>query len=122
MRQGECFDKVARVLGMPYPGRGCPGQGGGAWRREKIHTLPRPKPGENPYDLSFSGLKTAALNLIHHAEQVGEALDVDSLCAGFSAAVSDMLVPRVELALQATGRKKVAIAGGVAANSAFDGM
>ena len=51
------------------------------------------------------------------AEQVGEALDVDSLCAGFSAAVSDMLVPRVELALQATGRKKVAIAGGVAANS-----
>ena len=113
---GECFDKVARVLGMPYPG-GAALDKAAERGDEKKYTLPRPKPGENPYDLSFSGLKTAALNLIHHAEQVGEALDVDSLCAGFSAAVSDMLVPRVELALQATGRKKVAIAGGVAANS-----
>ena len=113
---GECFDKVARVLGMPYPG-GAALDKAAERGDEKKYTLPRPKPGENPYDLSFSGLKTAALNLIHHAEQVGEALDVDSLCAGFSAAVSDMLVPRVELALQAPGRKKVAIAGGVAANS-----
>lgn len=113
---GECFDKVARVLGMPYPG-GAALDKAAERGDEKKYALPRPKPGENPYDLSFSGLKTAALNLIHHAEQVGEALDVDSLCAGFSAAVSDMLVPRVELALQATGRKKVAIAGGVAANS-----
>lgn len=113
---GECFDKVARVLGMPYPGGAALDQ---AAQRgdERKYALPRSRPGANPYDMSFSGLKTAALNLIHHAEQVGEALDTDSLCAGFSRAVSDMLVPRVEQVLRATGRKKLAIAGGVAANS-----
>ena len=57
------------------------------------------------------------MNLIHHAEQVGEELDVPSLCASFSGAVSDMLVPRVKMALESTGRKKLAVAGGVAANS-----
>jgi N6-L-threonylcarbamoyladenine synthase len=67
--------------------------------------------------MSFSGLKTSALNLIHHAEQVGDELDVPSLCASFSGAVSDMLVPRVQIALEMTGRKKLAVAGGVAANS-----
>ena len=113
---GECFDKVARVLGMPYPG-------GAALDRasqqgdETKYTLPRSKPGENPYNMSFSGLKTAALNLIHHAEQVGEPLDIPSLCASFSAAVSDTLVPRMVLAMEQTGYRKVAVAGGVAANS-----
>ena len=113
---GECFDKVARVLGMPYPG-------GAALDKlakqgdEGRYTLPRSKPGENPYNMSFSGLKTAALNLIHHAQQVGEALDVPSLCASFSAAVSDTLVPRVVLAMEQTGYRKIAVAGGVAANS-----
>ena len=67
--------------------------------------------------MSFSGLKTAALNLIHHAEQVGETLDINSLCASFSAAVSDTLIPRVEQALLQTGYSQLAVAGGVAANS-----
>jgi N6-L-threonylcarbamoyladenine synthase len=67
--------------------------------------------------MSFSGLKTAALNLIHHAEQVGEELNIPDLCASFTAAVSDTLVPRVEQALKQTGRKRLAAAGGVAANS-----
>ncbi len=113
---GECFDKVARVLGMPYPG-------GAALDRaaqtgdEKKYVLPRPHPGANPYDMSFSGLKTAALNLIHHAEQIGEPLDTNSLCAAFSGAVSDILVPRVTMAVEQTGCRKLAIAGGVAANS-----
>lgn len=113
---GECFDKVARVLGMPYPG-------GAALDRaarlgdEHKYTLPRSKPGENPFNMSFSGLKTAALNLIHHAQQVGEELDIPSLCAAFSGAVSDTLVPRAELALKQTGYGKIAVAGGVAANS-----
>lgn len=113
---GECFDKVARVLGMPYPG------GAALDKMAKLgddrkYTLPRSKPGENPYHMSFSGLKTAALNLIHHAEQVGEEIDIPSLCASFSAAVSDTLVPRVVMALEETGYRKIAIAGGVAANS-----
>ena len=113
---GECFDKVGRVLGMPYPG-------GAALDKmaqkgdETKYNLPRSKPGENPYNMSFSGLKTAALNLIHHAEQVGEELDIPSLCAAFTAAVSDTLVPRVVRALEETGYKKIAVAGGVAANS-----
>lgn len=113
---GECFDKVGRVLGMPYPG-------GAALDRaaqqgdDTRYDLPRSRPGANPYDMSFSGLKTATLNLIHHAEQIGEELDINSLCASFTSAVSDALVPRVVMALQQTGRKQLAVAGGVAANS-----
>ena len=113
---GECFDKVGRVLGMPYPG-------GAALDRaaqlgdETKYVLPRAKAGENPYDMSFSGLKTAAINMIHNAQQVGNELDINSLCAGFSAAVSDMLIPRTMLALKQTGYKHLAVAGGVAANS-----
>lgn len=113
---GESFDKVARVLGMPYPG------GAALDRTAKLgddrkYALPRSHPGDNPYNMSFSGLKTAALNLIHHAQQLGQPIDVPSLCASFSAAVSDTLVPRAELALKETGHRKLAVAGGVAANS-----
>ena len=113
---GECFDKVARVMGMPYPG-GAALDKAAKLGDETKYPMPRSKPGANPYDMSFSGLKTAALNTIHHAEQIGEELDVNSICASFSAAVSDTLVPRVVRALQETGYKKLAIAGGVAANS-----
>ena len=113
---GECFDKVARVLGMPYPG-GAALDKAAASGDETKYVLPRSRPGENPYNMSFSGLKTAALNLIHHAEQVGETLDIPSLCASFSAAVSDTLVPRMVMAMEQTGCRKIAVAGGVAANS-----
>ncbi len=113
---GECFDKVGRVLGMPYPGGAALDKMAQAGDDQK-YNLPRSKLGENPYNMSFSGLKTAALNLIHHAEQVGEELDIPSLCASFTAAVSDTLVPRVIRALEETGCRKIAVAGGVAANS-----
>lgn len=113
---GECFDKVARLLGMPYPG-------GAALDRmaqtgdETKYPMPHTKLSGNPLDMSFSGLKTAAINLIHNAQQKGEELDVPSLCASFSLAVSEMLVPRAVEALKQTGYGKLAIAGGVAANS-----
>ena len=113
---GESFDKVGRVLGMPYPGGAALDKAASMGDATKYY-LPRSKPGQNPLDMSFSGLKTAALNLIHHAEQVGEELDINSLCASFCAAVSDTLVPRVIQAMEQTGRKKLAVAGGVAANS-----
>jgi len=113
---GECFDKVGRVLGMPYPG-GAALDAAAKLGDEHKYQLPRSKPGTNPYDMSFSGLKTAALNLIHHAQQVGEELDVNSLCSSFCAAVSDTLVPRVVHAIEETGYRKIAVAGGVAANS-----
>ena len=113
---GESFDKVARVLGMPYPG-GAALDVAASRGDDRRYALPRSKPGENPYNMSFSGLKTASLNLIHHAEQVGEELNIPDLCASFCSAVSDILVPRVEMAIRETGCRKVAIAGGVAANS-----
>lgn len=117
---GECFDKVARVLGMPYPG-------GAALDKlartgtEGKYPMPVAHVSGSDLDMSFSGLKTAALNLIHNAEQKGEPLDVPGLCADFSKAVSDTLVPRTMAALEQTGYQKLAIAGGVAANSRIRG-
>ena len=113
---GECFDKVARVLGMPYPGGAALDRCAKTGDEEK-YPLPHTKLSGNPLDMSFSGLKTAALNLIHMHEQKGESVDVPSLCASFSKAVSEMLVPRTMQALKESGYKKLAIAGGVAANS-----
>ena len=68
-------------------------------------------------DMSFSGLKTAAINLIHNAQQKGEALDQPALAASFAGAVSEMLVPRTMEAAKHCGYGKIAVAGGVAANS-----
>lgn len=113
---GECFDKVARVLDMPYPG-GASLDKRAQQGKEGRYPMPRAKAGSNPLDMSFSGLKTAAINLIHNAKQKGESLVVEDLCADFSAAVSDTLVPRAMMALEQTGYKKLAVAGGVAANS-----
>ena len=113
---GECFDKVARVLGIGYPGGGPMdrlAQGGD----EKKYQLPRAKVDGAPLDFSFSGLKTAALNLIHNAEQKKEPLDLPSFAASFSRAVADELVPRAMEAAEQCGRTKIAAAGGVAANS-----
>lgn len=113
---GECFDKVGRVLGMPYPG-GAALDKAAQQGDESKYTLPRANSGKNPYDMSFSGLKTAALNLIHNLRQQGQEPDIPSLCAAFTAAVSDTLVPRAVRALEETGCRKIAVAGGVAANS-----
>ena len=101
---GECFDKVARVLGMPYPG------GAALDRCAKTGD-------EEKYPLPHTKLSGNPLNLIHMHEQKGESVDVPSLCASFSKAVSEMLVPRTMQALKESGYKKLAIAGGVAANS-----
>ena len=113
---GECFDKVARVLGMPYPGGAALDKAAQAGDDAK-YALPVGHVAGHELDMSFSGLKTAAINLIHNAEQKGEMIDVPSLCASFSRAVSQTLVPRTMQALRQTGYQKLAIAGGVAANS-----
>ncbi len=113
---GECFDKTARVLGLPYPG-GKPidqlSQGGDDTR----YSFPIGHVDGNPYDMSFSGLKTAVINLVHNAEQKGEEIDRAALAASFTKAVSDSLVPRTMQAAAELGRDKIVIAGGVAANS-----
>ena len=113
---GECFDKTARVLGLPYPG----GKHVDALSKngdDSKYALPRSHVEGNPYDMSFSGLKTAVVNLVHNAEQKGEALDRESLCASFARAVSESLVPRTMQLSRELGCKKIAVAGGVAANS-----
>lgn len=113
---GECFDKTARVLGLGYPG-------GPAVDKlsqtgdDKKYILPRAHITGHPYDMSFSGLKTAVVNLVHNAQQKGEKLDKPSLAASFTAAVSDSLVPRTIEAACTLGYDKIAVAGGVAANS-----
>ena len=113
---GECFDKTARVLGLGYPG-GRPvdllSQGGD----DKKYPMPRASVDGHPYDMSFSGLKTAVINIAHTAEQKGEEIDRAGLAASFCAAVSDSLVPRTIMAAKELGYKKIAVAGGVAANS-----
>ena len=113
---GECFDKTARVLGLGYPG-GLPvdrlSQGGDDSR----YHLPVAHVEGRPYDMSFSGLKTAVINIVHNAQQKGEELDKPSLCASFAKAVSDSLVPRAMAAVKELGYGKLVAAGGVAANS-----
>ena len=113
---GECFDKAARVLGLPYPGgkpmdelaqQSCGGK----------YDLPRAHVSGCELDMSFSGLKTAVVNLAHNAQQKGEALDAAALARDFTRAVSDELVPRAVAAAKQAGRTVMAAAGGVAANS-----
>lgn len=113
---GECFDKIARVLGLGYPGGGPMdrlAQGGDDTR----FSLPRVHMQDAPMDLSFSGLKTATLNLIHNIQQKGDELPLNDLAASFAAAVSDMLIPRVMTAATRLQYGKIAVVGGVAANS-----
>lgn len=113
---GECFDKVARVLGIGYPG-GAPLDRLSAGGDDTRYPLPVAQVQNAPLDMSFSGLKTASLNLIHNAQQKSETIHLPDFAASFSRAVSDTLVPRVLQAAQGLGYGKIAVAGGVAANS-----
>lgn len=113
---GECFDKSARVMGLGYPG-GKPIDDLSRQGDDHRYELPRPYVGQNPYDMSFSGLKTAVINIAHHAEQTGEELDKAGLAASLCRAVSETLVGRTMAAAKELGYKKIVAAGGVAANS-----
>ena len=113
---GECFDKTARVLGLPYPG-GKPIDDLSKGGDDSRYVFPIAHIDGNPYDMSFSGLKTAVINLVHNAQQKGEEIDRAALAASFTKAVSDSLVPRTMMAAKELGYKKIVVAGGVAANS-----
>ena len=113
---GEAFDKIGRVLGLPYPG----GAALDALSREgdpDKYPLPPAVIRDHPYDFSFSGLKTAAVNLIHNAGQKGQAVNRADLAAAVSRTVAQSVVPRVVAAAKDHGRRRVCAAGGVAANS-----
>ena len=112
---GECFDKVARALGLPYPG-GVSLDKTATEPDEKNYPLPVPHTA-GKYDFSFSGLKTAAVNLIHNFAQRGEQVDVPVLAATLRHRVCGMLTEKTILAAKDTGLKTLAVAGGVSANS-----
>ena len=113
---GECFDKTARVLGLGYPG-GAKIDALSKDGNDSAFKFPRSIIADNPYDMSFSGLKTAVLNTVNNARQKGEAINDSDLSASFCAAVSDTLVGRTIMATEKSGYGKLAVAGGVAANS-----
>ena len=117
---GECFDKAARVLGLPYPG-GKPMDQLAQQSAGGVYALPRAHVDGAPLDMSFSGLKTAVVNLAHNAQQKGEELDAPALARDFACAVSGELVPRAMRALELTGYDTRVAAGGVAANSVIRG-
>lgn len=113
---GEAFDKTARVLGIGYPGGEILDKlaaGGDPY----AYPLPRAKVEGAPYDMSFSGLKTAVINLVHRADQKKEKLDLPGLAASLCMAVSDMVVGRAVDACLEFGYEILCAAGGVAANS-----
>lgn len=115
---GEAFDKVARAVGLGYPGGPKIDR---AAKEGNPHAIkfPRAKVEGNIYDFSFSGLKSAVLNHINHAGMMGEEINVPDLAASFQNAVVDVLVSHTVEAAKEYGFKKVAIAGGVASNSAL---
>ena len=113
---GEAFDKAARAMGMPYPGgieldkvaeNGDPG----------AFKLPRPIVHDAPYDFSFSGLKTAVINLLHNSAQKGETIRKEDVCASYRYAVVDCLVTNFIKAADDLNVDRLVIAGGVSANS-----
>lgn len=112
---GECYDKVARVLGLPYPG-GIPID---RLAKEGNHTynLPIPLKGEHTYDLSFSGLKTNVINLVHNLEQKGEKVNIPDMCKSFQDIAIGTIVDRVKRAVQEFEISEVILGGGVSANS-----
>ena len=115
---GEAFDKVARAVGLGYPG----GPKVDRTAREgNPHAIefPRGKVDGSPYDFSFSGLKSAVLNHINHAKMTGEEIHVPDLVASFQNSVVDSLVSRTVMAAKEYGYGQVAIAGGVASNTAL---
>lgn len=113
---GECLDKAARAMGLPYPG-GLNLDKASMEGNPLSYKLPRPSVEGSVYDFSFSGLKTAVVNVIHNASQKNEPVSVPDLGASCIRAVVGCLADNTERAAQAFGYQKIALAGGVSANS-----
>lgn len=114
---GEAYDKVARVCGLPYPGG--PAVDKLAHLGEDLYNLPRVMKNTNDYNFSFSGLKSAVINLVHNNQQRGEETDFNNLCASFQASVVETLVYKTKKAAEEFNVSQVIIAGGVSANKAL---
>jgi len=112
---GEAYDKVARVIGLPYPGG--PQIDKLAQIGEDTYHLPRVMLEQDNFDFSFSGLKTYVINLVHNAEQRNETINKENLAKSFQEAVIDILVGKTFKAIEQYPVKQLLVAGGVAANS-----
>ncbi len=115
---GEAFDKVARAIGLGYPGGPKIENAAREGNPEAIH-FPRGKVDEAPYDFTFSGMKSAVLNYLNHAEMTGETVSRADVAASFQAAAVEVLVSRAMAAAREFGQDKLVLAGGVAANGAL---
>ena len=115
---GEAFDKVARAIGLGYPGGPKIDKISKEGNPEAI-TFPRAKVGDSEYDFSFSGLKSSVLNYLNSCQMKGEEINRADVAASFQKAVTDVLVQNAMHGVKAYGLNKLAIAGGVASNSAL---
>ena len=113
---GEAFDKAARVLGFPYPGGVYIDKASKIGNPDAIK-FPHPKVDGSPLDFSFSGLKTAVANYVHHAQQKGIELNNNDVAASFQKTVVEILTGRLMLAAAEFKQNRIVLAGGVAANS-----
>jgi len=113
---GECFDKCARALGFPYPG-GVHIDKASALGDPETYKLPVPRVAGSEYDFSFSGLKTAVINMVHNASQKGTEINKNDMAASVQKTISEILVTKTILAAKDLGYKKIVLAGGVSANS-----
>lgn len=111
---GEAYDKIGRVIGVPYPGGKHIDEM--AHKGEDTYHFPRAMMHEDNYDFSFSGLKSAFINTVHNARQKGEKINADNLATSFQAAVTDVLVDKTIRAAKEKQVKQLVLAGGVAAN------
>lgn len=111
---GEAYDKVARLIGLPYPGGPMLDK---LAKEGNPHAYKLPEAKVNEYDFSFSGLKTAVLRLTQMLKKESDELPINGICASFQETVSETLFKKVKAALEKKGYKQVVLAGGVAANS-----
>ena len=111
---GEAYDKVARVVGLPYPGG--PHVDRLAHLGNDTYKLPRVYLEDGSFNFSFSGLKSAVINLKHNADQRGETININDLCASFQASVSEVLVRKTIALCKKLNVKNIIVAGGVSAN------
>ncbi len=113
---GECFDKCARAMGFPYPGGVHVDKAAQSGNKEAFE-LPRPKVTGSEFDFSFSGLKTAVINLLHNANQKGIEINKYDLSASLQDTIAGILCEKTVSAAQQMGYTDIAVAGGVSANS-----
>jgi N6-L-threonylcarbamoyladenine synthase len=118
---GEAFDKVARSLGLPYPGGPHIDRLAKEGDKDSI-SFPRVYLEDDSYDFSFSGLKTAVLNYLNQEKQKGQEISIENVAASFQQAVLDILVDKSFKLANETGSKKIVLAGGVAANQGIREM